>query len=212
MITPVHNHVASLTWRVICLARISRRWLAGLLVLRVILLRERGHGGRKTRRGLGVHWSSSCLYRPAAQRGLEPHPISVWRVITSGVSSVPRGDKTVLPPPLPSPAPPSPMPFVRYLLHDGREVSEDDNHQFDPNFPSHLPQVNENGGQSSSSDVPGDSSPLQFQLPYFIAFGSPTVAPGGGAEVLPYSQLQPTGDPSPNWLSQPFSPFSPTDP
>jgi len=99
------------------------------------------------------------------------------------------------------------MPFVRYLSHDGREVSQDDHHHFDPNFPTHLPQSNENGGQTS--DVLADSSPLQFQLPYFMAFGTSTVAPGGGAEVLPFSQLQPTGDASLNWLSSSFFPFSP---
>lgn len=104
------------------------------------------------------------------------------------------------------------MPFVRYLLHDGREVSQDDGHQFDPSFSTHLPQSIENGGQTSTSNVPTDASPLQFRLPYFIAFGSSTVAPGGGAEVLPYSQLQPTGDLSPNWLSHSFSPFSPVEP
>lgn len=112
----------------------------------------------------------------------------------------------------PSSAPPYPMPFVRYLLHDGREVSQDDSHQFNPNFLTHPSQSSENDGLASSSDVPADSSPLQFQLPYFIAFGSSTVAPGGGAEVLPYSQVQPTGDPSPDWLSRSLSPFSPHDP
>jgi len=103
------------------------------------------------------------------------------------------------------------MPFVRYLSHDGHEVSQDDNHQFDSNFPTHLSQSNQNGGQGSTSDVSSDLSSLQFQLPYFMAFGSSTVAPGGGAEVLPFSQLQPTGDPSPDWLSSSFSPLSPSD-
>lgn len=100
------------------------------------------------------------------------------------------------------------MPFVRYLSHDGHEVSQDDSHQFDSNFSTHLPQ---NGRQASTSDVSSDPSPLQFQLPYFMAFGSPTVAPGGGAEVLPFSQAQPTADPSPDWLSSSFSPLSPSD-
>lgn len=103
------------------------------------------------------------------------------------------------------------MPFVRYLSHDGREVSQDDDHRFDPNFPTHLPQSNRNGGRASTPDVPSDSSPLQFQLPYFMSFGSSTVAPGGGAEVLPFSQAQPTGDPSPDWLSGSFFPLSPSD-
>jgi hypothetical protein len=104
------------------------------------------------------------------------------------------------------------MPFVRYLLHDGREVShDDDGDHFDPNFPTHLPQSSGNGGQASCTDVPDDPSPLQFQLPYFMSFASPTVAPGGGAEVLPFSQVQPTGDPSPNWLSSSFFPLSPAD-
>jgi len=138
---------------------------------------------------------------------VEPHRVSAWHVIAPGVSSVPP----YRPSSRPSSAPPRQMPFVRYLLHDGREVSQGDSHHFDPNFPAHLPQSNESGGQTSSSDVPGDSSPLQFQLPYFIAFGSSTVAPGGGAEVLPYFQLQPPGDPPPNWLSHSFSPFSPVD-
>lgn len=103
------------------------------------------------------------------------------------------------------------MPFVRYLLHDGREVSQDDNHQFDSNFSTHPPQHNENGGQGSTSDVHAGLSPLQFQLPHFMAFGPSTVAPGGGAEVLPFSQVQSTGDLSPNWLSGSFFPLSPGD-
>lgn len=103
------------------------------------------------------------------------------------------------------------MPFVRYLSHDGREVSRDDDDQFDPNFPTHLTQSNEHGGQGLSSHVHNDSSPLQFQLPYFMSFGSSTVAPGGGAEVLPFSQVQPTDEPSPGWPSSSFFPFSTGD-
>lgn len=106
------------------------------------------------------------------------------------------------------------MPFVRYLLHDGREVSQEDNDQFDPNFPTHFSQSSENdglGSSSSSNHVPSDSSSLQFQLPYFMAFGSATVALGGGAEVLPFSQVQPTGDPSLDWPSSSPTPLSPGD-
>lgn len=102
------------------------------------------------------------------------------------------------------------MPFVRYLLHDGREVSQDDS-QFDPNFPTHLIHSDEDGGHGSSPDVPTDSSHVRFRLPQFIAFGSSTVAPGGGAEVLPFPQVQPAGDPSPNWLSNSLFPLSPGD-
>jgi len=112
---------------------------------------------------------------------------------------------------LPSSGPPHPMPFVRYLRHDGREVSQDDNHQFDPTFSTHLPSSNENGGQLSSSHVSRESPPLQFQLPYFMALCSSTLAPGGGAEVLPFPQVQPTGDPSPNWRSSPLFPSSSGD-
>jgi len=179
----------------------------GLLVLSVILLRERGHG-----EGMGD-------YRGTLHQFLFP-AVRLHR----GVGAAPcfhlacdhfaRG--LFRPPsrPLsrPSSTPPRPMPFVRYLLHDGREVSHDDGHQFDPSFPIHLSHSNENGSQPSTSEVPADPSPLQFQLPYFIASGSSTVAPGGGAEILPYSQLQPAGDLSPNWLSRSFSPFSPIDP
>lgn len=103
------------------------------------------------------------------------------------------------------------MPFVRYLSHDGREVAQDDDHQFDPNFPTHLAQSTERRGQGSSSHAHDESSPLQFQLPYFMALGSSTVAPGGGAEVLPFPQVEPTGEPSPGWLSSPFFPFSTGD-
>lgn len=104
------------------------------------------------------------------------------------------------------------MPFVRYLSHDGREVSQDDgDDHFDPNFPPHLTQSSEHGGQSLSPHVHADPSPLQFQLPYFMSFSSSTVAPGGGAEVLPFSQVQPTGEPSPDWSSSSFFPFSTGD-
>jgi len=136
-----------------------------------------------------------------------------WRLIALGVCA--RQDRPYRPRtslvPRPSPGPPQPMPFVRYLLHDGREVSQDDDHQFDSNFPTHLSQSSENDGQGSSPDVPGGSSPLQFHLPYFMTLGSSTVAPGGGAEVLPFSQVQPTGDPSPDWLSSSLFPLSPGD-
>lgn len=168
---------------------------------------------------LGVHCSScSRGARLPADRGgvgARLEPLSSWRAITSGVSPVPRGDKIVLSVPRASSASrqssrsPYTMPFVRYLLHDGREVVQDDNHQFDANFPTHPAHSSEASSQPSSSNAPVDPSPLQFQLPYFMAFGSPTVALGGGAEVLPF---QPTDDPSPKWLSDSFSPFSPVDP
>ena len=102
------------------------------------------------------------------------------------------------------------MPFVRYLSNDGRELSQDDSHQYDPNFPVHPSQSSGNGGQGSSSYV-HDDSPLQFQLPVFMALGSSTVAPGGGAEVLPFPHLQPTGESPPDWLSSSYFPFSTGD-
>ena len=95
------------------------------------------------------------------------------------------------------------MPFVRYLSHDGREVSQDDHDQLDPNFPSHLTQSSEHGSQGLSSHVHSDPSPLQLQ-----SFGSSTVAPGGGAEDLPFSQAHLTGEPSLDWSSSSFYPFS----
>ena len=103
------------------------------------------------------------------------------------------------------------MPFVRYLSDDGHEASRNNTQQFDPPFPNHLAQSTQHGGQGSSSHIHGDSSPLQFQLPYFMALGSSTVAPGGGAEVLPFSQVQPTGELSPDWLSNSFLPFATGD-
>ena len=99
------------------------------------------------------------------------------------------------------------MLFVRYLSNDGRELSQDDSHQYDPNFPVHPSQSGGNGGQGSSSYVHEDDPPLQFQFPYFMALSSSTVAPGGGAEVLPFSHLQPTGEFPPDWLSSSYFPF-----
>ena len=91
--TFVHNRVASLTWRMVDRGWKSRGWPVGLLVLRVILLRERGHEGRNW--GLGVHWTSSCSPTVRLRRGLEPHPVSVWRVIAPQTGSLPFPVETI---------------------------------------------------------------------------------------------------------------------
>lgn len=54
------------------------------------------------------------------------------------------------------------MPFTKYLQHTS--------------------------GYDAPPDEPSSySHPVEFQLPQFMYSGPPTLAPGGGAEVLPFS-------------------------
>ena len=43
-----------------------------------------------------------------------------------------------------------------------------------------------------------DSRAVEFQIPQFIYAGTPTLAPGGGAEVLPFT---PSGSLSSTWFA-----------
>lgn len=69
------------------------------------------------------------------------------------------------------------MPFERYFRHDKNPGAESDD------FQSY-----------------NDPQPVQFQLPQFIFNGAPTLAPGGGAEVLP-AMLSNPGNITSSWLS-----------
>lgn len=60
------------------------------------------------------------------------------------------------------------MPFSRYLQYDENANAESD------------------GYQSYN-----DPYSVQFQIPQFIFNGAPTLAPGGGAEVLPAMMSNP---------------------
>lgn len=162
--------------------------------------------------GVYYHFSGSQPECHCAERicSRKRHQIGLARDRFRGLVRSPVETK-IVPSLSASPGPPHPMPFVRYLSHDGREVSQDDGDKFDPNFPTHLTQPTEHGNQGSSPHVHSESPPLQLQLPYFMSFGSSTVAPGGGAEVLPFSQVPPTGEPSPAWTSSSFFPFSTGD-
>jgi hypothetical protein len=87
-----------------------------------------------------------------------------------------------LPPP-PSPPSQSTMPFERYLRHPQEPTPP----------PSSSPSLNDYGYlQSQYPSTLGSSlnhlavaPALHFQMPQFMLDGPPTLAPGGGAEVLP---------------------------
>lgn len=98
----------------------------------------------------------------------------------------------------PSPPPPSSstatsdvhmMPFERYLQHQPSQSSSDGGYSHSSN--SHQ-QGNTHSNNNNNYD-PHDgqldpatfSRPVQFQMPQFMYTGPPTLAQGGGAEVLP---------------------------
>jgi len=78
---------------------------------------------------------------------------------------------------------PPTMPFERYLRHPQEPTSSsssspsiNDYAYVQSRYPSSL------GSALGPLDI---TSPLPFQMPQFMLDGPPTVAPGGGAEVLP---------------------------
>jgi hypothetical protein len=79
---------------------------------------------------------------------------------------------------------PSTMPFERYLTKcqeptpsSSSSAPINDYAYVQSNYPSSL---------GSALDPPFAATPaLQFQMPQFMLDGPPTLAPGGGAEVLP---------------------------
>lgn len=75
------------------------------------------------------------------------------------------------------------MPFERYLRHcqeptpsSSSPASINDYGYVQSNYPSSL-------GSALDSFAPAPA--LQFQMPQFMLDGPPTLAPGGGAEVIP---------------------------
>lgn len=75
------------------------------------------------------------------------------------------------------------MPFNRYLQHSSESDIYSQN--YDPN------ERQEN-----------QESPIQFQMPQFMMFGPPTLAPGGGAEVMPPGMFSTaTGEMGSSWIN-----------
>lgn len=80
------------------------------------------------------------------------------------------------------------MPFERYLQQQPSQPSSDGGYSHSSN--SHQ-QGNTHSNNNNYDPHDGQldpatfSRPIQFQMPQFMYAGPPTLAPGGGAEVLP---------------------------
>ncbi|THH17372.1 hypothetical protein EW146_g3427 [Bondarzewia mesenterica] len=81
------------------------------------------------------------------------------------------------------------MPFERYLQRDEHRRSD-----------SLTPEYNPQPNHALYEDVV-HPRPFQFQMPQFMFEGPPTLAPGGGAEVLPPGFFNSPGSMASSWLS-----------
>jgi hypothetical protein len=89
------------------------------------------------------------------------------------------------------------MPFKRYFHHDSQDSDSD--LQYDPNDPTH----------NTHDPCSTFSESIQFQIPQYMMFGPPTLAPGGGAEVLSPSMFGgPPDDFNSAWLTNNLLPSS----
>lgn len=94
-------------------------------------------------------------------------------------------------------------PFDRYLqpsLQDDKPTNSDQTppstaNPYSRQYDDHRPGLAHSGYPSSSS------SSVQFQMPPFMYAGPPTLAPGGGAEVLPPGLFASSGGITSSWLA-----------
>lgn len=92
------------------------------------------------------------------------------------------------------------MPFERYLLYNGAEHARDDqaaNHQ--QSTSAYSDYAAPSRSESYQYDPSIFSGNVQFQMPQLML--GPSIAPGGGAEVLPAGMVGRPSALAPNWLS-----------
>ena len=101
------------------------------------------------------------------------------------------------------------MPFERYLRHpqdssvpSSSSPSINDHAYVQSYYPSSL------GSALNPLAVPPS---LQFQMPQFMLDGPPTLAPGGGAEVLPASFMSPDESLASAWIANSGFAHTPQD-
>jgi hypothetical protein len=84
------------------------------------------------------------------------------------------------------------MPFERYLRAD--DDQQRSRHYSSPSYPDYT-------DGRYTLDGHGYSNGIQFQIPQFMYNGPPTLAPGGGAELLPAGLLDSPGSFASSWFA-----------
>ena len=87
------------------------------------------------------------------------------------------------------------MPFERYLQQDDNNGGDAEYANQEYLQPAH-PSLSYRNAQHHPY-----ARPIQFQMPQFMLGGPPTLAPGGGAEVLPPGFLNEPGSMTSAWLT-----------